>query len=61
LDSVDSDNGYATLGKGKQPTSPELVEVVEFSQLNVRTIAEQLTRIDAVSFVASHIAVTSCF
>ena len=46
------DSGSYSL-HGHKLSSPsrhsELIEIVEFPQLNVRTIAEQLTRIDAVS------------
>lgn len=52
LESSDVFDGGYTL-HGHKLSSParhgELLEIVEFSQLNVRTIAEQLTRIDAVS------------
>ena len=51
LDSSDSIDGVYTV-HGRTIPSPgrcELMEVVEFSQLNVRTIAEQLTKIDSVS------------
>lgn len=51
LDSSDAvDNLYTVNGRTvPSPGRHELLEMVEFSQLNVRTIAEQLTRIDAVS------------
>lgn len=56
LDSQDVFDGSYTL-HGHKLSSPsrhsELIEIVEFPQLNVRTIAEQLTRIDSVSSVSS--------
>jgi len=54
VDSVDcADGRYVVHGRTLPSPSKhgELIESVEFSQLNIRTIAEQLTRIDAVSVV----------
>lgn len=45
----------------RSPRQPELMEIVEFSQLNVRTLAEQLTRMDSVSsFVATATRLYAC-
>lgn len=50
------DGSYTVHGRTvTSPTSHELMEVVEFSQLNVRIIAEQLTRIDSVSHIQENI------
>ncbi|XP_067941437.1 ral guanine nucleotide dissociation stimulator-like 1 isoform X2 [Watersipora subatra] len=53
LDGSDSiDGSYTVHGRlFPSPGKSELIEVVEFSQLNARTIAEQLTRIDAELFI----------
>lgn len=51
LEANDSlDYADAALNSSLSPRrQDELLEVVDFTQLNVRTIAEQLTKIDAVS------------
>ncbi|KAF6034667.1 RALGDS [Bugula neritina] len=54
VDSVDcADGRYVVHGRTLPSPSKhgELIESVEFSQLNIRTIAEQLTRIDADLFI----------